>query len=96
MIVITANRGDSANTDHQCSLKAVAYWLGTQKVPRYSQTQISCHPSPDRTRMRCCSSHKGLAIHFMICHSNKCHRPRTSSCHKEQRGGASNTFYDMP
>ena len=21
----------------------------------------------------------------MICHSNKCHRPRTSSCHKEQR-----------
>ena len=26
-------------------------------------------------------------LHFMICHSNKCHRPRTSSCHKEQRGG---------
>ena len=25
-------------------------------------------------------------IHFMICHSKKCHRPRTSSCHKEQRG----------
>ena len=23
----------------------------------------------------------------MICHSNKCHRPRTSSCHKEQQGG---------
>ena len=21
----------------------------------------------------------------MICHSNKCHRPRTSSCHKEQQ-----------
>ena len=28
-----------------------------------------------------------LLLHFMICHSNKCHRPRTSSCHKEQRGG---------
>ena len=26
-------------------------------------------------------------LYFMICHSNKCHRPRTSSCHKEQRGG---------
>ena len=26
-------------------------------------------------------------LHFMICHSNKCHAPRTSSCHKEQRGG---------
>ena len=24
----------------------------------------------------------------MICHTKKCHRPRTSSCHKEQRGGA--------
>ena len=32
-----------------------------------------------------------LLLHFMICHSNKCHRPRTSSCHKEQRGG---TDYD--
>ena len=28
-----------------------------------------------------------VLLHFMICHSNKCHRPRTSSCHKEQRGG---------
>ena len=28
-----------------------------------------------------------ILLHFMICHSNKCHRPRTSSCHKEQRGG---------
>ena len=28
-----------------------------------------------------------LLLHFMICHSNKCHRARTSSCHKEQRGG---------
>ena len=27
-------------------------------------------------------------LHFMICHSNKCRRPRTSSCHKEQRGGS--------
>ena len=24
-----------------------------------------------------------VLLHFMICHSNiKCHRPRTSSCHK--------------
>ena len=30
---------------------------------------------------------QSLLLHFMICHSNKCHRPRTSSCHKEQRGG---------
>ena len=28
-----------------------------------------------------------LLLHFMICHSKKCHRPRTSSCHREQRGG---------
>jgi len=28
-----------------------------------------------------------LLSHFMICHSKKCHRPRTSSCHKAQRGG---------
>jgi len=26
-----------------------------------------------------------LLSHLMICHSKKCHRPRTSSCHKEQR-----------
>ena len=26
VIVITANRGDSANTDHQCSLKADTGW----------------------------------------------------------------------
>ena len=25
-------------------------------------------------------------LQFMICHSKKCHRPRTSSCHKVQRG----------
>ena len=31
VIVITANRGDSANTDHQCSLKAVAYWLERER-----------------------------------------------------------------
>ena len=24
----------------------------------------------------------GELLHFMICHSKKCHRPRTSSCHK--------------
>ena len=30
-----------------------------------------------------------LLLHFMICHSKKCHRPRTSSCHKVQRGGTS-------
>ena len=39
-----------------------------------------------------CSQDQGsrrvlLLLHFMICHSNKCHRPRTSSCHKEQPGG---------
>ena len=28
-----------------------------------------------------------LPSHLMICHSKKCHRPRTSSCHKVQRGG---------
>ena len=28
-----------------------------------------------------------LLLHFMICHCKNCHRPRTSSCHKEQRGG---------
>ena len=27
-----------------------------------------------------------LLLHFMICHSKKCHRPRTSSCHKEWVG----------
>ena len=27
----------------------------------------------------------GLLLHFIVCHSKKCHRPRTSSCHKEQR-----------
>ena len=26
-----------------------------------------------------------LLIHFMICHSKKCHRPRTSSCHKNSK-----------
>ena len=31
-----------------------------------------------------------VLLHFMICHSNKCHRPRTSSCHKEQQGGTEN------
>ena len=36
VIVITANRGDSANTDHQCSLKGVAYWFGTLKESQYS------------------------------------------------------------
>ena len=25
---------------------------------------------------------KVISLHFMICHSKKCHRPRTSSCHK--------------
>ena len=30
-----------------------------------------------------------LSLHFMICHSNNCHRPRSSSCHEEQRGGCS-------
>ena len=25
-----------------------------------------------------------LSLHFMICHSKRCHRPCTSSCHKEQ------------
>ena len=44
-------------------------------------------------RMRMCTKQGDQAqlppilLHFMICHSNKCHRPRTSSCHKEQRGG---------
>ena len=27
-------------------------------------------------------------LHFMICHSKKCHRPRTSSCDKKQQGGS--------
>ena len=26
-------------------------------------------------------------LHFMLCHSKRCHRPRTSSCHTEQRAG---------
>ena len=28
-----------------------------------------------------------VLLQFMICHSKKCHRPRTSSCHKVQQGG---------
>ena len=28
-----------------------------------------------------------LLLHFIICHSKKCHRPRTLSCHKVERGG---------
>ena len=36
----------------------------------------------------------GMGIsHFIICHSNKSHRPRTSSCYKEQPGG---TEYGLP
>ena len=31
-------------------------------------------------------------LHFMKCHRKKCHRPRTSSCQKEQRGG---TEYEL-
>ena len=27
-----------------------------------------------------------VSLHLMTYHSKKCHRPRTSSCHKEQRG----------
>ena len=28
-----------------------------------------------------------ILLHFMICHSRKCHRPCSSSCHKGQRSG---------
>ena len=37
-----------------------------------------------------------VVLHCMICHK-KCHRPRTSSCHKEQGGAGSimSTFQDM-
>ena len=28
-----------------------------------------------------------MSLHFMVCHSKKCHRSRTSSCHKVQRDG---------
>ena len=33
-----------------------------------------------------------LFSHFMICHSKNCHRHRTSSCHKGQRGGTNNNL----
>ena len=29
------------------------------------------------------------------CHSTKCHRPRTSSCHNEQRGGTDKTLFEQ-
>ena len=31
-----------------------------------------------------------LMLKFMICHSNKCHKPRTSTCYKQQQGGIEN------
>ena len=54
----------------------------TTKLNPYSYGRGHEARSPD---LSCLSLN--LLLHFMICHSNKCHRPRTSSCHKEQRGG---------
>ena len=33
-------------------------------------------------------------ITFMVCHSQKCHRPCTSSCHKKQQGGTEQKIID--
>ena len=38
-------------------------------------------------RKHCVQHTLVMSLHFMIGHSNKCHRPRTSSCHKEQQSG---------
>ena len=35
-------------------------------------------------------------FHFMTCHSKKRHRPRTSSCHKEQQGGPKDLALNPP
>ena len=52
--------------------------------------QLVCFPWP-KPKFASLAKHAPVLLlllsHFMICHSNNCHRPRTSSCHKEQRGG---------
>ena len=34
-----------------------------------------------------------ILLHFVICHSKKCHRPCTSSCHKIHQGGTEYGLY---
>ena len=54
---------------------------------RASYIYASCSPAPlTFPKHQHFFAHVNLKLHtllhFMICHSKKCHRPRTSSCHK--------------
>ena len=61
-----------------------------QKLPTgqsFETTESQVKSSRVMRRSVGAGKNKTILLHFMICHSKKCHRPRTSSCHKVQRGG---------
>ena len=84
MIVITANRGDSAKTDHQRSLKAIEYWSSTLKGAMIL-TNINLI-----TYRRLVSLVDG-AWHPNLCHGNCCEG--CGSCRQGCLHARSTAFY---
>ena len=76
-------------TTHRCRFLFISCHRQITAQP-WGQAALTCKPHECNLFFLNAMRRWHLSIvtfHDTVCHSKKCHRPRTSSCHKEQRGG---------